>query len=92
MAETLGRLGTSDATLGRATRHLLLSPSDPVDSEAALRATDAYLLLGWEGVQRLALGLLLDVGRQLGLVAGGVLHDGASARRLLESSSRADER
>ena len=35
---------------------------------------------------------LLDVGRQLGLVAGGVLHDGASARRLLESSSRADER
>ena len=60
MADTLGRLGTSDATLGRATRHLLLSPSDPVDSEAALRATDAYLLLGWEGVQRLALGLLLE--------------------------------
>ena len=60
MAETLGRLGTSDATLGRATRHLLLSPTDPVDSEAALRATDAYLLLGWEGVQRLALGLLLE--------------------------------
>jgi len=60
VADLLGRLGTSDATLGRATRHLLLSPSDPVDSEAALRATDAYLLLGWEGVQRLALGLLLE--------------------------------
>ena len=60
MADLLGRLGASDATLGRATRHLLLSPSDPVDSEAALRATDAYLLLGWEGVQRLALGLLIE--------------------------------
>ena len=60
MADLLGRLGTSDATPGRATRHLLLSPTDPVDSEAALRATDAYLLLGWEGVQRLAVGLLLE--------------------------------
>ena len=71
VAAVLDRLDTSDAggrnmhwggatTLGRARRHLLFSPTAEVDSEAALRATDAYLLLGLEGMQRLALGLLLE--------------------------------
>ena len=54
------RGGGAAPMLGRAMRHLLLSPTAGVESEAALRATDAFLLLGWEAMQRLALGLLLE--------------------------------